>query len=326
MLKQAGFIENTFQGMKDELSQGGMFEKIFSIMGPSVAWSFFKPLGALLMLAEVAGIGPGVIGRWLDQKLNPSDRTDMSFDESQLKDASGSIIDTLLSKVGLKSTSSLNDIFMVKGHLDQHDLVSAAALCKYGFEKQALGRSRLLSTVKEVGKTSLTGMLVKLLLMFVVGLAGVGLAKGVIGATGDFMKAPTSFPSSGTMPSGTLSGATKYANTKENVEDTIIHFLDSAYKVRGASQKDYKTFSEMFHDNNGYALKGSDEMNSVLNTINTMNVGGIEQANEKKSFFAPNLETIAKILLPTFKLESEPIKEKTLSTDSLTEALRGIYK
>jgi hypothetical protein len=327
ILKQAQFLEGMLESMKGELSKGGMFEKVFSILGPMIAWEISKPLGILFFLGEHIGYGPGEIGRLIDQMLGSDTQTGQTFSDSQLKGAAASVVDKVLTTLGLKHAEMLRDVFLAKGSIDLHDLVAIAAsgeatVVKYAAEPGRIGAIRgFLAKALGGQRLGLANGLYLLIKWFVKGLVGIGLVGGLAGATKG-LGAGIGRPSGGgqvgfysgitpqVSPSGAgFAGRERYENVQGNVEKTIIYYLDKAYKVRRKDESGYLTFSQMFMDNKGYSLAESEEMNAILQAVGDMNFGGRETADRQRTFLGPSLASIAKVIMPT--LESEQVKPET---------------
>jgi len=292
------------------------FETIFGAIGPILGWKIFGwKIGLLLLLAEYVGFGPGKLGGLVDDELNWKPGQALSL--GSLKNVAGSVVDKVKGAIGLKSTSMLEDMIEIKGTLDEHDLVAIACANKYfpaeTIEKQAIGRGgyfrKFLSAVKGGKKLGFTNVLYALLKLFAGGLAGLGLVGAVSGlAKRQFgvglpeAAAPGEGPSisgllSGRKPSG-VPGAARagnlyIVNEKGNVEDTLIHFLNST--IEG--------FSQAFRQVKRRPLKGSPEMMGRLSVIERLNGKRLRRLNREQAFLIPPVTLIASSLLPEAKYE-----------------------
>jgi len=345
--KRADFVENALRTIKDKSHlMDSPFETIFGAMLPMVLWPTSKMLSALLFVAEVLGYGPGLLGRLIDKALGFGTGSPNLSDES-LKGAATGTIDTILSKLGMRAESMIRDLYMVKSSIEMHDLVAIAAYVKQNpatvkiaYPGRASFLRRFLLRTSQGGRLGLINGLWWILKTFAKGLIGLGIAGGLIGKGKELLQpggAPGMpgrgleglFPPSGeAKPLLMERGPTDlYLNVKQNVEDTLIHFLDSAYKLHSKSSATYVPFSKMFQELNGYPLRGSAEMRDVLKIVGGLNWGEVSQIDSKRTFVGPVLETIAKRLIPVMQLESEEVKPTEGSKDKdLLQALRGVYK
>jgi len=341
--KQAdGFVEGVFRTIKDKTRLFDRpFETIFAILTPVLVWNKSVVLGALLFIAENLGYGPGRIGRLIDRALGIGEHGRPDLSSASLKGAATTTVDMLLRKLGMRTESMAKELSQIKETIEIHDLVALAACVKQNpIEKVAYspGRTRYLrrflgKTVRG-GRLGLINGLWAILKLFAKGIIGLGIAGGVVSKTKELMHPETGagvggpsglsglFPPGGEAKPLLMQGSTDlYLNVKNDIEDTLIYYLDSAYKVRSQNNSKYITFSDMFRKLNGYALKGSGEMQDVIKTVDGLNWGELAQINEKRTFVGPKLEGIAKKLIPVMKIESGRVKDK-----DLLEALRGVYK
>lgn len=317
------------------------FETIFGVIGPMIPssnlWKIF------LLLAEVIGYGPSNIGAFIDKLLGFGSGTTPDLSDQNLKGAASTTVNTLIGKFfnrfGSSSEAMLKDLYLIKKSLDVSDLVAIGLYVKSNNIKTAKsarvkGLRRFFSKAGRGGILDITNVLFAILKKFAMGLIGLGLVGGVVGGVKEYMK-----PGSPGVGGGGLEslfpktrepeqlqmqpGSTDlYLNVKHNVEDTLIHFLNSAYKLRSANVPGYMTFQKMFEELNGYPLKGSEEMREVLKSVDALNWGELSQIDEKKTFVGPVLDTIAKTLIPVMKFEEGGSEDKK----DLLQALRGIYK
>jgi len=99
-----------------------------------------------------------------------------------------------------------------------------------------------------------------------------------------------------------------YSNVAGDVEDTLIKFLDTSVA----------NFSRAFQSVNGMPLKGSAKMKSVLQDVELLNWGTLNEINKRKAFVAPRVINLAKKLLPEAQYErvkaTPLIKKKPLPT------------
>lgn len=338
--KRADFIEDALKTIKDKSHLFERpFETIFGAMLPMILWPNSKVLSALLFVAEALGYGPGLLGKVIDKSLGFNGTNVSSLSDDNLKNAATNVIDMLLSKLGMSAESMIYDLYQIKHSIEIHDLVAIAAYIKQNPDmiKTAYTRKpgflgRFLFNTSRGGRLGLINSLWWVLKTFTKGLIGLGIAGGIVGKTKEVLKPSVEtgkgleglFPPSGGSKQLLMQrGPTDlYLNIKNDVEDTIIHFLDSQYKVRSKSGTEYIVFSEMFEKLNGYSLKNSGEMQDILKLIDGLNWGELEQINDKRTFVGPKLEFIAKKLLPVMQLESGVSNENK----ELLQALQGVYK
>lgn len=341
--KRADFVEDALKTIKDKSHLfEHPFETIFGAMLPMILWPNSKILSALLFVAEALGYGPGLLGRIIDKSLGFNGTNVSSLSDDNLKSAATNVIDMLLSKLGMSTESMIYDLYQIKHSIEVHDLVSIAAYIRqnpnmikttYISRRPRFLRSFLFNTSRS-GRLGLINSLWWILKTFTKGLIGLGIAGGVVGKAKEISHPSVPietgkgleelFPSGGRSKKLLMQrGPTDlYLNIKNNVEDTIIHFLNSKYKIRSKSGIKYITFSEMFKKLNGYSIKNSGEMQDILKLINGLNWGELEQINNKRTFVGPKLEFIAKKLLPVMQLENEVSNENK----ELLQALQGVYK
>ena len=294
------------------------FETIFGIVGPALAWKVFgAKISILMYLGEFIGFGPGRIGRLIDEHLNWSPGQSLSLDS--LKSAARAVVDKIKGLIGIKASAMLTNMMEIKGTIDDHDLVAVAYInkCfptetieKQAIEKQAIGRRgylrRFFSALRGGKKLGFANVLYAILKLFAGGLAGLGLV-GVVGGLakrhlglgvpeaapvgGPSIFGPSDKPEAA--PSVPLGGNLYVVNEKGNVEDTLIHFLNST--IEG--------FSQAFAQVNKRPLKGSPAMRGRLAVIERLNGKKLWRLNREKSFVIPPIMIIANSLLPEAKYE-----------------------
>lgn len=313
------------------------FETIFGAIGPPLAWKVFGfKIFLLTLIAEYVGFGPGRLGRLIDEELNWKPGQALSL--GSLKSAAGNVVDKIKSIIGLKSASMLKDMMEIKGTIDEHDLVAIAYMNKYfpakTIEKQAIGRGaylrRFLSAIKGGKKLGFANVLYALLKLFAGGLVGLGLVGVVSGLSkrhmgfglpeaGESGESPLGglFGKPTTKKPSILSGGNLYIkNEKGNVEDTLIHFLDST--IEG--------FSEGFRKVKGKPLKGSPEMQRRLAVIEKMNNDNIFSLNNKPAFVIPPIMLIANSLLPEARYEKIKAPTSTTTKDAPARELKKLLQ
>jgi len=341
--KQAGFVEDALRTIKDKTHLFDRpFETIFGAMLPMIIWPRSKMLGALFFVAEVLGYGGSNLGKLIDRAVGFGTSGKPNLSDESLKGAATGVIDKILAKLGIKAESMAKDLCEIKQSIEIHDLVTIAAYVKQNPNIKVAypGRTRFLRRflmkTSRGGRLGLINGLWWVLKTFAKGLVGLGIAGGIAGTVG--LK-PSGKPGVAPGEGGGLeklfppSRESKpllmreqktdlYLNTQNNVEATLIHFLDAQYKIKFKDKGKYMTFSQMFKELNGYPLKGSGEMRDILKLVEGLSWGELEQIDNKRTFVGPKLEAIAKKLLPVMKLESGV----TEIDKDLAHALRGVYK
>jgi hypothetical protein len=344
IIKDAGFVEDALQSMRDNLQlRESPFKTMFAIFGPILAWQRSYILGAILFVMGELGYGAGKIGEWIDKFLGFGSGRTPELSDTKLKNAAGLGIDNMLSELGIKS-SAMTEELLIKESLSINDIVAIAAHVSDGdsIEKEARTTRtqflrRFLGKAKLGGRVGLVNGLYSILKMFAKGLIGVGIAGGVVGAVkskkddATTRRGPTPFKEdpdfaypnmeierAKSMPPGVK--AETYLNSRRDVEYTLIHFLDSAYKVKIRGEAEYLTFSDMFRKMSGHPLHGSTEMEAILNMVKNMNLGNLYHIDTRRTFVAPSLEFIAKKLLPGIQIVGGGVKVQK----ELAKALRGL--
>lgn len=283
------------------------FETIFHFLGPAILWQISKPLGILSGVVELFGYGPGYIGKLIDQHLlRGKSLDDADLSESSLKGASDSVVSDISKQYSQTSTASiLTEMCLVKNSFTHDDILVAGYINKYsGFNKEAIGfGSSIIS--KLFGMSGFfTGAIYWLLKKIVGGLALMGVLGGAASALKlkDYKKEPEYKEKEFESKYGNLK---YYPNVSNNVEDTIIKFLDATIK----------DFSSSFEQVYKAPLKGSSQMKDVLYMIEDLNNDTlIKYIDSWDKFVAPEVLFIAKTLIPiaTFnKIKEQP--EKTIN-------------
>ena len=361
--KQAGlgsdFISGALDKLKDDLNfRTKPFETIFGIFGPVIVARFSPLLSALVIAADMfTGYGPSALGKMIDEKLmsgTAKDVSEIDFSDSNLQQTSTSIVDEiwsgLKSLVGMESKSALKEILTIKGNISNNDVLVASYVGEQTLYKKALfgryksygwgnrSRTRLLgsflSSMKSGRRLGFANIIFGLLKSFGKGILMLGAAGGIARMVGvktrkekerEGLEGGGFIPGSGEgpmLPRG-LSRATMqyYSNVSGNIEDTLITFLDAAIA----------NFSVAFRTMYGIPLKGSPQMNRVVQDVEFLNWGNLEEINKRKAFVAPKVLNIAKSILPEAKYEriqSQPLAKKPISTAPETpgEELSGLLQ
>jgi hypothetical protein len=302
LVKNADFIQGFLGTIKDKFNlRTKPFETIFGVIGPmmpsSIIWK------GILLMAEYKGYGPGRLGRLIDEYLGFGKGKKVNLSFSGVWEAAKKTIQKLFSWIGLKTKTS-----------QQHGLVLIKTANKMPLSSRMTKEAGILAKVMSFFKGKLmspVNWLGKLLWMFAKGLIGLGLVGGAasalglgnkkddtggVGGSGDLR--PVDTPIGGKQPSKPA-GSQKarlqyYSNVKNDVEETLITFLDARIA----------NFSKAFQTYKGYPLKGSKEMKQLLEDVELMNYGkDIHDLDGRKAFIARPVMQIAKFLLPKANIE-----------------------
>lgn len=296
--KEADFIDGFLNQVKDSVDfRNKPFETLFGVFGTALSFRFGWVIGGAVALAETIGVGPGWIGKLVDDYLfsrGPQGVQNIDLSENSLLGAATSATNEIMNKVKNISSSLttesflLNDIQIVKGFFNENDVKTALyAQC---IKKQA--RIGLLTKfIRYIKPQSLVSSILSILKMFAKGLISVGIVGGV--------KSMIGIPSKNDSGEAQLNDFEKflspetqklqyYKNESKNVENTIIKFLNA----------EIMNFSSGFEKFYGHPLKGSKQLSSVLDNIESLNWEKFPKLNENNAFVAPELMEIAKKLLP----------------------------
>lgn len=316
ILREAGSIEDFVRGaantIKDKFElRSKPFETILSTMAP---YFFTKSLlgWGLWSLAEMHGIGPGTwIGRWIDKALGFGDpENPPEVKSGDIKNATEGAVDALLKPIS--GIFAAHHIRLIKE-------------ARPGSQRRF---SKFLQQVRRGGRMSLVNVLYKFIAAIAIALVGAGVFGGLAGTLGvapkdkdsEETKAPAAPKKSDTQ---------QYANTQENIERTLIDYMNTAVnKHQGYN------FEQAFEIVRKRPLEGSPEMNSVLQQISLMYYNEpIEELNQRKSFYGPKLTSIIYKVMPELKKQvpQKPVskpsatKSKRDPKKELTQLLKGVF-
>ena len=154
---------------------------------------------------------------------------------------------------------------------------------------------RFLSSILGGKKLGLASALYGIVKLFAVGLVGIGVAGGATSVVKDLKKDKKS-PAPG--PSDQVpAGSQYYAMEGNNVEDTLVKFLNTIKFDNG-------NFESVFKDKYKKPIRLSPQMGSVLVKIRMMNGGvPLNVINRWDAFFAPKLKNLANLFMPSFMYE-----------------------
>jgi hypothetical protein len=354
IIKEAAMLENFVSGALGQIKELDLkekpFESIFNVITPIIALRFGFLLGSVIMAADYAfGFGPSAIGKMIDDYLKKGGeitREDLS--ESNLKSASEysleNIWSSLKSKIGMESKSSLQDIMTIKGSITPNDVIAIShmALQKdaqpwfgkkpwFGSQYSKFGGTRVgflrrfVTNMRRGQRFPLfSGALFGLLRVVSTGLLGLAIFGGVAKMVGLKSKeerevdteTPGAFQYRGDslLPEKLRSQTMQlYANETGNVEDTLIKFLNATVA----------NFSRAFQTLNKRPIKGSPQMKSVLEDVELLNWGNLDDVNNRTQFVAPRAINLAKKLLPEAKyerIEKPPVKKPVPAAPVLKES------
>ena len=314
---------NTLSSVFDRVDfRKSPFETVFGNVAPIAAFYVNPLLGLVLTAGEAFGYGPGMIGRYLDQYFGlKSGGVKPVVSLSSAKDAATNIINTITGKIGsLFSSSSLK---LNKKALRELENLCIIASYDSNFIKIALGKKDILGKIwrgviggKKGGKTGLVKILTGFLFTILKGVLGFGLIGGIsktVAGRKETVTNPTSFLPSLSLPSGSKggektevqhdvpSGWLYYKNNKNNVQDTLIGYLNG--EVSG--------FSNMFFKENGKQLFNAPQMRKIIKLIEKNNYAPIAHLNNKKGFVAPKIIDIARKIMPSFQFTKIDTRTKT---------------
>lgn len=292
------------------------FETAVGAIAPMAAYAASPILGIVFFFAEAFGVGPGLIGRIIDQSIGyKSGGVRPVLDTNTVFRAASNIVDFLTEKIGgITSGAALV--------ITEKEIRKAANLClissysknfvKLGATKEywknfwrgVVGRKR-----EVVGrKRGIIKTLMGLIWTLAKGMLALGLLGGVvktIAGKKEVITNPASFlPSIPTLGTG---GETEekehrvsldvpsswlyYKNNKNDVQDTLIGHMNDTMP----------TFSNLFYKENGIQLYNSPQMRNLLRLIKKHNHAPVAHLNNKAGFVAPKLRVMMNKLMPSFK-------------------------
>lgn len=281
------------------------FETVFRYLAPG--WLFMRGSWVLALLIgaaeSVLGIGPSTLGAMVDKALGfGGGRLPGQISTSQLSSVSSNITDKIFGGLIEKSEAFRYELAS-HGRFDVSSLAVAWAAGPGGIEKFAIGVSRQSGLLRWLfqlpggrQKGLLSGALYNILKFLAIGLSTiVGFdvlskkIKDVVPATSGLgsMFGPATEKTQ-------KPGMRLYTNPVGNVERSLVMALDNTIKDKGG-----KPFSKIFIELKGYAPIGSSEMGRVLSEVRAAHGGAdIREINGYRSFAAPPLAEVAKMLLP----------------------------
>jgi len=323
-------IANTFvqQAIKEfgniRQIQERPFEILLQYVVPGILMLKGRWILSLLFSAskEVLGVDAGTIGAWIDRAIGkgPGSGNTGPVSESSLESASGGIVDRLVGGL-LGKSSAFRAELEKRGTIDRQSLVVAWTHGSDNIGKEAAGNlaSKFRSLMGMGGYASkglISGALYQLLKAVIIGFglhAGTGAMLNMVGIG----NGTTSQTSGNQAPSAP--GMRLYMNTANNVERSLIMTLDNAIKDRAG-----KPFSRIFIDLKGYSPVGSKEMKRVLTEVGAAHGGApIQEINSYRTFAAPPLAEMARILLPQATYTKEAPADRKSQTEKELEGAFG---
>jgi len=307
-IKYAGAVEDALKSIADKAQlHKHPFESIFSTMLPMMLWPTSKSLTALVFIGEALGYGPGLIGEYIDKKLGfHSGMPDLS--EGNLKKAATDFVDMILAKLGLKSESFLEELYMSKQSIELEDLVSIAAmsksrtLTKMAYPGRIQFLRRFLGKVGKGGRIGLINGLWAALKQFAKGLLGLGIATGVVSKikekkdvlpdyTTEYQDIEKEDLLQLKQPDLTSGKLIPYSNVLGNVEESLIeHLKDIKISYKG----DKISLPTYFQKEKIRPLKGSPEMEALMEK----SIFPYNKVLTDPVFIAPKIKDLAKQILP----------------------------
>jgi hypothetical protein len=326
LIKKAGFLDGFLKGAVEKIGfREKPFETIFSIVGTAVIWRINSLLGIVAFMAESLGYGPGLLGRAIDTYLKSGgaetvDNMNLNS-ESDLRSAAEFAISDLMKNTNIseKISSSeyfLNDLYNIKKSIDLDDIITASYVGKYfPLKKEAGPRTqtykRFLMKILGGKTLGVANILYGIIKLFAVGIVGLGIAGGTKSVVKDvtegkgLLKKPTNVPV----------GSQYYANKENNIEGTIIKFLNTI-------KFDSGDFETTFQKKYNMSMISSPQMDKVLMKIKMMNGGvSLDVINRWDAFFAPELKIMANMFMPGFIYEKNT---KKTPKEELSKLLKGV--
>ncbi len=326
LIKEAGFLDGFLKGAIEKVGfREKPFETIFSIVGTAVIWRINKLFGIVAFMAESLGYGPGLLGKAVDTYLKSGGAEtvdDMNLNsESDLRSAAEFAISDLMKNANIseKTSSSeyfLNDIYNIKKSINSDDIITASYVGKYfPLKKEAAGRigmfRRFLQKVLGGKTLGFANVLYGIVKLFAVGMVGLGVA----GGTKSVVKEKLLGKGVGKPTDKAPAGSQYYANKGNNIESTIIKFLNTI-------KFDSGNFETTFQKKYNMPIISSPQMDKVLMKIRMMNGGvSLDVINRWEAFFAPKLKIMANMFMPGFIYEKNT---KRPPKEELSKFLKGV--
>lgn len=298
------------------------FATIFSTFGTSIAFSINPLLGLFVLGLELTGDTLSSWGSKIDNALGfgkgkvPSMPSNEQIDSVAMdltnkvidKEDEGSFIDKLYKYFGLnESKAMLLNLKEIKGEISENDIIVSLSYAQYKsnlIKVAGIGSwlKALLGFAKSENKHSLIFNIVrwffKIVTKFISGVLLLGAGGGIVGYTGYKKDTGTTTTTSQIDEKTSL-----YKNTKGNVKNTVIDFLNSEFDFNDNGKK--ISFSEMFKKQNNRPIENSTEMNELLFKIQLANGGeSINNISRWESFKAPNLKSMYNDFFSTPPVES----------------------
>lgn len=320
------------------------FETIFGIMGTGLSWSFGPMIGMLTTASELVGFGPGYIGSLIDKHFGfGASKTidNVKFSQSNVEAAaestSGDLLESLSGfpdklKSWLKSifASTLSDIKELKGDLNSNDIHTAFYMSMYsnpiiktakiGVGLKAWRRFAGLFRGGKTGKVMFTGVLMKLIWMFVKGLLALGIGGGVASMVGVRTQQQkrvdeqigTSEKTNENLPHRPA-GLKHYSNVNHDVKQTLITFLNAT--IANFSNGFMQAQRLANPSKAPVSVEQAPGWTQVLAIIQKYNWAPLEEVNGFSAFVGPNIQKIAQLLLYSVKVSGVKIEKMEPKTN-----------
>jgi hypothetical protein len=295
-VKSAGRVEDFLAGAADEAKEKSQvmsapFKTILSTVGPFL---FSKTIWgwALWELAQHFGFDVfGWIGGMADKMLGlgKSDNPP-SVGESDIKSAAEGISDGIWDWLKSKWNEILDYITGVFASSDR------------GIVKQA-SKSKWTRFMRQVGsgrRVGLVGFIYKLLMVAFLGLAGSigfsGLFRAVgLGPSASQKEMHEREQEERAKTERPVEKHQHYQNTKNNIEDTLIYYLNTAVGANEGNM-DMETYFQMTRSR---PLRGSPEMQKILKEIHELyRYSSTEEINNFETFYGPKVKEIIGEITP----------------------------
>lgn len=317
------FANNAISSVADRVDlRNSPFETVIGAIGFTAAFTVSPLLGIILMVAEAFGIGPGMIGAFIDKASGfKSGGVKPVLDMNSFSLIAGKIMDMISEKVG--SLTSGASISISETEIRKMANLGIIASYDKKFIKLASTRNNLGNLWKGIisqrkgtyTKFSLTKILTGFLWTIAKGLLAMGIIGGIsktVSGKKEVVTDPTGF-----LPGIPLIGDKRetkivqdsvpdnwfyYKNIKNNIQDTLIYYLNN----------NIASFSNAFYKENNIQIYNSPQMRNLLGLILEHNYAPISHLDSMEGFVAPNIKDVAERIMPGYKYSKiEQYKPKT---------------
>lgn len=317
------------------------FETIFATFGVSAAFAVNPILGLFFLGLEITGDTLSSWGSKIDNALGfGKGKVPTAPSESQINSIAGELTNKVISKddedsfvnklykyFGVNEAKAmLSDLKEIKGEITENDIIVSLSYAKYksnlikvagigSWLKALLGFAKVESGKKHSLIFNVVSWFLKFCWKYISGIILLGAGGGIAGYMGYEKETENNSTSS-------VDGNTLYKNTKGNVKNTLIDFLNAEYNFDYNGNK--ISFSQMYKQKNNIPIENSPEMKDLLFKIQIANGGeDINNISKWESFKAPNLKSMFNEFFKTQPTESikttEQPKQKPTNTSKLSK-------